>query len=332
MGEDCPSQGTSGTKALEDKGLRSVPGSTPNLLGVWGPAGGLGASWCPSWAARAQCIKLESFRWSWEPSCGGSGSHSQAPVALRRPTCGPVLLWPPLGGSLGLPERSVPEAALQEPTILAGNRHSPGFPPGRPPAPPCPASDLSLPSSCLAPSPLQPPPRDDSANLPSRWGVGWDKGEKNHNVRLQSPNRRAGPWQGDKGPRSPPSKPPWQINLLSGGGLLQVWGAEAWPRGSLAEWGALPGPRARHHAASGTQRKPPRPRVLLPSCLRPSQGQQKGKGRGFRGKFTGGYPLMPATPGAPRRRGLQAVWRKRRYLSSWGPERAWRSHDATDGP
>lgn len=45
------------------------------------------------------------------------------------------------------------------------------------------------------------------------WGEKQGCKKKNHNVRLQSPNCRAGPWQGDKGP-TPPSKPLWQINLL----------------------------------------------------------------------------------------------------------------------
>lgn len=98
-------------------------------------------------------------------------------------------------------------------TILAGNRHSGvSFP--APLAGPRLITALQLP----LPQPLQPPPPGDSANLPS---LGGKTRVKNHNVRLQSPNCRAGPWHGDKGPaplKAPPADKPSKAQ-----GLPQVW-------------------------------------------------------------------------------------------------------------
>ena len=175
---------------------------------------------------------------------------------------------------------------------------------------------LLLPPS-PSPSPLQPPPRDDSANLPSRWGAGGTRVKKITMSDYKAPTVGQGPGKEIRVPL-PALKAPLADRPAKAAGAAAGVGRggpgleEGWLR-DTGRWVALPGRRARGRATVRPEghRGSTRGRWW---CCRPgprlSWGEQKGKGGGSAESSPGGYPPVPATPGAPGERGLQAVPRK----------------------
>ena len=157
-----------------------------------------------------------------------------------------------------------------------------------PKAPGRPATDKSFGSFLVSKS-----------SLPGGKNKGVKK--KNHNVRLQSPNCRAGPWQGDKGP-TPPSKPLWQINLLKQWRRLPAAGVGC---GGLAR-GKSPG-GACPRVVSWAKRKHPATvaeELVLPA-LPPAPARQKERAEASAESAPGACPQMPSAASTPLQLGLQ---------------------------
>lgn len=226
--------------------------------------------------------------------CHVHPAHSQ----LSGP-CGPVPAGsqgahlqpcPPLdcaGGQVKAPELSVP-GQLCRTAILAGNRHSSGFPPQRPSAGLTLIAALQLPR----PQPLQPPPPVSQQVLPPR-GEGRNKGEKITMSDYKAPTVGQAPGREIRVP--PALKAPLADKPLKRGAAVAV-GAGARPRESLAgRWVALPGLRARPPRSRLGKAEAPWRAMVLPS--HPLPGRLKEKGGGLLRKLGGRVPTNALHPG-----------------------------------
>lgn len=152
----APSLGAVGAKVLGRPKASICPSSIPNLLGAWGPAS------APLGLQKPKCRTRMSSR-AHRSHPGVLGTQSCSPglplPAIMGPAgqshLRPVLLWEE--GSGHLTRVRIPRAALQKPTILAGNRRRAGrgFLPAQLPSAPQPS--LRLITALQLPRPGPPP-------------------------------------------------------------------------------------------------------------------------------------------------------------------------------